>query len=79
MDKLDLRKLYVPSALNSWQYIAVTGVIMSGAAHLVMIALGYARPEGFNWLYVCWTVLYVLGSLSNLFGKPDEHDHHHHH
>ncbi|KAA9339601.1 hypothetical protein F0P96_03030 [Hymenobacter busanensis] len=76
MDKLDLRKLYVPAALNSWQTIAVTGLIMSAAAHVILVLLGHSRPAGFNWLYVCWTALYVVGSLTNLFGKPDE-DHHH--
>ncbi|WP_400191191.1 hypothetical protein [Hymenobacter sp. B81] len=78
MEKPDLRKLYHPAALNSWQTIAVTGLIMSAAAHVVLLLLQYPRPEGFNWLYACWSALYVAGSLANLFGKPDD-DHHHHH
>ncbi|MDO7875892.1 hypothetical protein Q5H93_14205 [Hymenobacter sp. ASUV-10] len=77
---MDFEKLYRPSALNSYQFIAVTGLIMSGAAHLIIKYL-VARPlpTGFGWLYVCWAGLYVVGSLLNLFGKPSSGHHHHHH
>ncbi|SMC00333.1 hypothetical protein SAMN00120144_1947 [Hymenobacter roseosalivarius DSM 11622] len=77
---MDLSKLYRPSALNSYQFIAITGLIMSVGAHLILHFFApQHRPAGFNWLYVCWTVLYIIGSLLNLFGKPDEGHHHHHH
>ncbi|UYZ60483.1 hypothetical protein [Hymenobacter latericus] len=75
-DKPDYRKLYHPGAFNAWQYIAFTGVIMSLGAQLVLFLLQQPRPQGFHWLYVCWAVLFVLGSLSNLYGKPDDHHHH---
>lgn len=78
---MDFSKLYRPSALNSYQFIAVTGLLMSAAAHFIL-RFFYAEqplPDGFNWLYVCWTALYVVGTLLNLFGKPDEPHHHHHH
>ena len=74
---VDLSKLYRPSALNSFQFIALTGLLMSAGAHLILhFAVGHT-PTGFNWLYVSWTAFYVVGTLINLFGKPDEpHDHH---
>jgi hypothetical protein len=28
---------------------------------------------------VCWTAFYLIGTLINFFGKPDEPHHHHHH
>ena len=77
---MDFSKLWRPSALNSYQFIALTGLLMSGAAQLILRVF-YAQqplPAGFGWLYVCWAALYVLGSLRNLFGKPDEPHHHHH-
>ncbi|GAA3927008.1 hypothetical protein [Hymenobacter algoricola] len=74
---MDFSKLYKPSALNSYQFIALTGLIMSAGAHLVLHFFVHRLPEGFRWLYVCWAALYVLASLKNLFGKPDEGHHHH--
>lgn len=78
---MDFSKLYRPSALNSYQFIALTGLLMSAAAQLILRFFFAARPlpAGFGWLYVCWAVLYVLGSLLNLFGKPGDGGHHHHH
>jgi len=75
---VDLSKLYRPSALNSFQFIALTGLVMTGAAHLILhFFVNKPMPAGFNWLYVCWTVFYLIGTLINFFGKPDEHHHHH--
>ncbi|WP_324670846.1 hypothetical protein [Hymenobacter sp. GOD-10R] len=76
---MDFSKLYRPSALNSYQFIAVTGLIMSAAAHLILHFFVHHQVPGFNWLYVCWTGLYIIGSLMNLFGKPSDGHHHHHH
>lgn len=75
---MDFSKLYRPSALNSYQFIALTGLLMSAAAQLILHFF-YARqplPAGFGWLYVCWAALYVLGTLLNLFGKPSQGHHH---
>ncbi|WP_303311301.1 hypothetical protein [Hymenobacter sp. BT730] len=74
---MDFSKLYRPSALNSYQFIAVTGLIMTLAAHLILHFFAQRTLQGFNWLYICWLVLYVAGSLFNLFGKPDSGHHHH--
>ncbi|OWP61635.1 hypothetical protein CDA63_18465 [Hymenobacter amundsenii] len=75
---MDFNKLYHPSALNSFQYIAIVGAIMSGAAQLIISWLGQPRPEGYHYLYFCWLGLYVVGTLLNLFGKPNDGHHHHH-
>ena len=75
---MDFSKLYRPSALNSFQFIALTGLLMSAGAHLILHFFVSRMPAGFNWLYVCWMGLYLFGTLKNLFGKPDEPHHHHH-
>lgn len=75
---MDFSKLYRPSALNSFQFIALTGLLMSAGAHLILHFFVGRLPEGFNWLYVCWMGLYVFGTIKNLFGKPDEPHHHQH-
>ena len=74
---MDFSKLYRPSALNSFQFIALTGLLMSAGAHLLLHFLVGHTPAGFNWLYACWLGLYILGTLRNVFGKPDEPHHHH--
>ena len=33
---MDFAKLYRPSVLNSYQFIALTGLVMSGGAHLLL-------------------------------------------
>jgi hypothetical protein len=76
---MDFGKLYRPTLFNSWQFIAFTGLLMSGGAELIMRLLHYPRPAGYGWLYVCWAALFVVGALVNLFGKPTPHGHHHPH
>ena len=77
---MQLAKLYRPTLFNSWQFIAFTGLLMSaGAALLIHFVFARPLPAGFNWLYVCWAVLFVVGSLVNLFGKERPAGHHHHH
>ncbi len=76
---LNFEKLYRPSALNSFQFIALTGLIMSAGAHLLLhFFWPQSLPAGFVWLYVCWVAFYVFGTLRNYFGKPGEGHHHHH-
>ena len=77
---MDFAKLYRPSHFNSWQFIAFTGLLMSGGAELLLrFVVRRPLPAGYGWLYVCWAALFVVGALVNLFGKPSEHGHHHHH
>ncbi|RSK34548.1 hypothetical protein [Hymenobacter metallilatus] len=75
---MDFSKLYHPNALNSFQFIAVVGAIMSGGAQLIIRLLDHAQPEGYNYLYLCWLALYIGGTLLNYFGKPSSGHHHHH-
>jgi len=75
---MDLSKLYRPSALNSFQFVAVTGLLMSAGAHFVLAMFVGRVPAGFGWLYVCWLVFYAGGTLLNYFGKPNAHEHEHH-
>jgi hypothetical protein len=74
---VDFSKLYRPSALNSFQFIALTGLLMSAGAHLILYFFVGRIPAGFNWLYACWTVFYIFGTLINYFGKPNDGHHHH--
>ena len=70
-------KFYNPREMNSFQVIAVTGLIMTGLAHLVLLVVNKEIPS-FELLYACWLALYVIGLLRNLYAKPhDDHDHHH--
>lgn len=76
---MDLSKLYRPSALNSFQFVAVTGLLMSAGAHFVLAMFVGRVPAGFGWLYICWLAFYTGGTLLNYFGKPNTHEHHEHH
>jgi len=69
-------KIYNPRQMNTFQVIAVTGLIMTGLAHLVLQVLKKDIPS-FEMLYVCWLVLYLFGLLRNIFAKPGDHHHHH--
>lgn len=69
-------KFFNPREMNSFQVIAVTGLIMTGLAHLVLIVVNKVIPS-FELLYVCWLALYIIGLLRNLYAKPNDHDHHH--
>lgn len=73
-----LSKIYNFKEMNSYQFIALVGFIMSLAANAVLELLG-KTIENFWGLYICWTILFIIGSLKNLYGKPPEDHHHHHH
>lgn len=75
---MDLSKLYNFKHMNSYQFIAVVGLIMSVGAHFI---LWFQKTEinDFWALYICWATLYIAGSVINYRSKPDEGHHHHHH
>jgi len=76
---VDLSKLYRPSALNSFQFIALTGLLMSAGAELVLrYVVQRPLPAGFYWLYACWAGLFAVGGLVNVLGRPNAGGHHHH-
>ncbi len=74
---MNLAKFYDFKLMNSYQFIAVVGLIMSAGAH-VILWLNHKPIETYWALYLCWTVLYIIGSYLNFNSKPGE-DHHHHH
>jgi hypothetical protein len=72
-------KLYNFKEMNSYQFIAVTGLVMTLAAHIILI-LQAKEISSFWALYLCWVVVFILGSISNFRSKPgNDHHHHHHH
>ncbi len=71
------RKLWHPALLNVWQYLALVGLVMTAAAHGLLQLTDRAMP-GFNYLYLVWSVAFVLGAIRNLTHVPDPPDHHHH-
>lgn len=70
-------KFFNPREMNSFQVIAVTGLIMTGLAHLVLLVVKKEIPS-YELLYACWLALYAFGLIRNLYAKPN-HDHDHHH
>lgn len=75
---MKLSKIYSFKEMNSYQYIAVVGLIMSFAANVILLVEGKAI-QTFWALYACWTALFIIGSIVNINSKPDEGHHHHHH
>ena len=76
---MNFDKLYRPAALNSFQVVAVVGLLMSAGAHAILHFGVRAVPAGFSWLYVCWVGFYGFGTLVNYFSKPAPPHHHHDH
>lgn len=75
---MKLTKIYDPREMNSYQFVAATGLVMTVVANLIMLLLGKTM-DNFNALYICWFVFFSLGTIANFNSKPDDHDHHHHH
>lgn len=74
---MKLSKIYNFKEMNSYQYIAVVGIVMSLGANIFLL-LDKKDIEHFWALYVCWALLFVIGSIINLNSKPGQHHHHHH-
>ena len=74
---MDLKKIYNPRHMHTFQVIAVTGLLMTALAQLVLTLVKKDIPH-FQWLYLCWLALYVFGLFRNIYAKPTD-DHHHHH
>ena len=69
-------KIYSFKEMNSYQYIAAVGLVMTFAANIILIYLQKDIPT-FWALYACWTALFVVGSIVNFNSKPEEGHHHH--
>ncbi|MBA9078605.1 MULTISPECIES: hypothetical protein [Rufibacter] len=76
---MEWSKIFNPKEMNSFQFIALTGVIMSALAQLFLHLWG-KEVESFHYLYLCWGTLFLFGTIQNLRHNPeDDHHHHHHH
>lgn len=75
---MKLSKIYDPREMNSYQFVAMTGLIMTILANIILLFIG-KMVENFEALYLCWLVIFAAGTVANLNSKPGDHDHHHHH
>ncbi|MDX5421953.1 MAG: hypothetical protein LPK07_03305 [Hymenobacteraceae bacterium] len=75
---MKLSKIYDPREMNSYQFVAATGLVMTLVAHVIMLIIGKSM-ENFEALYLCWTAFFSAGAVANFNSKPEDHDHHHHH
>ncbi|WP_018478591.1 hypothetical protein [Pontibacter roseus] len=75
---MKLSKIYDPREMNSYQFVAATGLVMTIVANLILLLIGKSI-ESFSALYLCWFVFFGAGTLANLNSKPSDQDHHHHH
>lgn len=71
-------KIYNFKEMNSYQFIAAVGIIMTLAAHLVLW-VQQKEVQSFWALYLCWAILFLLGTIYNIRSKPGQGHHHHHH
>lgn len=75
---MKLAKIYDPREMNSYQFVAATGLVMTLLAHVILMLIGKSI-ENFTALYICWAVFFTLGAIANFNSKPGEGHHHHHH
>ena len=78
MQHMKLTKIYDPREMNSYQFVALTGLVMTLVANIILLLIGKA-VQNFEVLYLCWAVFFTLGTIANFNSNPDDHDHHHHH
>lgn len=74
---MKLSKLYDIREMNSYQFLALTGLVMTLLAHLILL-LVHKKIANFQALYVVWLVSFSLGTIANLRSKPGQEHHHHH-
>lgn len=70
-------KLWRPDEMNAWQFLALVGLVMTAAAHLLLRLSGRVIPD-FPLLYLTWTGVFVLAAWRNIYGPPPDPDDHHH-
>ncbi|WP_187262349.1 hypothetical protein [Pontibacter beigongshangensis] len=75
---MNFSKIYDPREMNSYQFVAATGLVMTIVAHLILAIIN-KQVESFGYLYICWFVFFSAGTVANYRSKPNEHGHHHHH
>lgn len=75
---MKLSKIYDPREMNSYQFVAATGFVMTLVANIILLLIGKSI-ENFMALYACWSVFFILGAIANFNSKPGDNEHHHHH
>ncbi len=75
MDK-KIKQLVTISEMHSFQVIALVGLIMSVAAHAIMLLMEKQVPS-FGYIYPSWSAIFLVGYLLNISGKDSGADHHH--
>ena len=75
---MKLSKIYDPREMNSYQFVAATGLVMTLLAHLILALIGKSI-NNFAALYICWAVFFTLGTIANYNSNPSKNDPHHHH
>ena len=71
-EKIEWEKLYQLRHMHSFQVIALIGLLMSAAAHVIMLAIDREVPS-FGLIYPTWALIFLFGFLLNLRSHPDEH------
>lgn len=74
---MNFTKIYDPREMNSYQFVAATGLVMTLVANIIMLLIGKTM-HNFEALYLCWAVFFGVGTIVNYNSNPDDHDHHHH-
>lgn len=74
---MKLSKVYDPREMNSYQFVAATGLVMTLLAHIILFFIGKSI-DNFVALYICWLVFFCIGTVVNYNSNPED-DHHHHH
>lgn len=72
---MKLSKIYNPREMNSYQFVAATGLAMTLVAHLILWFIGKSI-NNFSALYICWVVFFTIGTIVNYKSKPNNHHHH---
>lgn len=73
---MKLSKIYDPREMNSYQFVAATGLVMTLVANIILLFLS-KTVDNFNVLYLCWAAFFILGTVANYSSKPEDHHHHH--
>ncbi|MFN8416619.1 MAG: hypothetical protein U0U66_09825 [Cytophagaceae bacterium] len=60
--------------LNTFQVIAITGLVFSALAHLGLYLVD-KKVENYYYLYPTWIIVFVVAYLINPFLPKDDHHH----
>lgn len=72
---MKLSKVYDPREMNSYQFVAATGLVMTLLAHIILLFIGKSI-DNFIALYLCWIVFFSIGTYINYNTDPEDNHHH---